>query len=428
VPDLDIRTLSFVALISSLILAAGMQVISRIIVKDPSLRLWAWGATAASAAYLLVAIRGNVYTSVSIILVNTLMIVSGVCMYLGNRNFRGFKPEFPWYWGLVAATTALIYYFTYPMPSLVARNVTISAALAAAFFPSAYVMLRPGDSRGRRERWFVAAACLTMAVFMGVRAIATPFMASSEQDFMLVASNFQKFSFVIGFIVSVALSMGLPLLVSGRLQRQLWESGLKREAETRKLLAAFTHVIASLATAVERRDSYSSGHQRRVAELAAAIAHTLGLDPARIEGLHFAATIHDIGMIYVPVEILARPGILPPIEFNLVKAHAQAGFDIVKDVEFPWPAAEMVRQHHERLDGSGFPLGLKNGQILLEARILAVADMVEAMTSHRPYREALGLDAALAQIRKDAGTKLDVQVVDACERVFREQGFAFAKT
>jgi putative nucleotidyltransferase with HDIG domain len=207
-----------------------------------------------------------------------------------------------------------------------------------------------------------------------------------------------------------------------------YEAGLvQREQATHKLRAAFESLIAVLAATVEQRDPYTAGHQRRVAELSVAIAQALGLDPTRTEGLHFAATIHDIGKIYVPAEILARPGKLPPLELEMIKAHAQVGFELVKDVEFPWQVADMIWQHHERLDGSGYPQGLKGNQILLEARILSVADMVEAMSSHRPYRAGLGLEAALAQIRVEAGTKLDARVVDACERVFRERGFSFSK-
>ena len=217
--------------------------------------------------------------------------------------------------------------------------------------------------------------------------------------------------------------------VSARRTRIAYEAGLvEREQATQRLRAAFESLIAVLAATVERRDPYTAGHQRRVAELASAIARTLGLEREQIEGLHFAATIHDIGKIYVPAEILARPGRLSPMELELVRMHAQVGFEIVKDVEFPWQVADMIRQHHERTDGSGYPQGLKGAQILLESRILAVADVVEAMSSHRPYRPGLGLDAALAQAKQEAGTKLDPQVVDACERLFREQGFAFAKT
>jgi HD-GYP domain-containing protein (c-di-GMP phosphodiesterase class II) len=178
---------------------------------------------------------------------------------------------------------------------------------------------------------------------------------------------------------------------------------------------------------VEKRDPYTAGHQQRVAELCVAIGRKLDLAEDRLEGLRLGATIHDLGKISVPAEILSRPGKLSALEFAIIKSHPQVGYDIVKDVQFPWPVTDMILQHHERLDGSGYPNGLKGDAIILEARILAVADVIESMSSHRPYRPALGLDAALAQVRQEAGTKLDAQVVDACERVFREQGFSFAK-
>ena len=230
----------------------------------------------------------------------------------------------------------------------------------------------------------------------------------------------------VGLFEELAADIGYG--IAARRTRVAYEAGLvEREQGTRKLRAAFESLIAVLAATVEVRDPYTAGHQRRVAELAAAIGRALGLDAARIEGLHFASTIHDIGKIYVPAEILARPGKLGAPEFDLVKAHAQVGFEILKGVDFPWQVADMIHQHHERQDGSGYPQGLKGEQILLESRILAVADVVEAMSSHRPYRAGLGLDAALAQIRREAGTRLDTQVVDACERVFHQQGFAFGK-
>jgi len=190
---------------------------------------------------------------------------------------------------------------------------------------------------------------------------------------------------------------------------------------------ALIATIGAMALTVEKRDPYTAGHQQRVAALCVAIGRRLDFTENRLEGLRLGATIHDIGKIYVPAEILNRPGKLSAPEFEIIKSHPQVGYDIVKDVQFPWPVRDMILQHHERLDGSGYPQGLKGEQIILEARIIAVADVVEAMSSHRPYRPGLGLDAALAQLRKDAGTKLDAQVVDACELLFREQGFSFAQ-
>ena len=183
--------------------------------------------------------------------------------------------------------------------------------------------------------------------------------------------------------------------------------------------------IKAIADTVEMRDPYTAGHQRRVGQLAASIARELGLSEDAIRGIELAASIHDLGKISVPAEILSKPGKLSAIEFMLIKSHSQAGFDILKDIKFPWPIATMVLQHHERLDGSGYPQGLKGEQIPLESRILAVADVVEAMASHRPYRAALGIDPALKEIERGRGTSFDAAVVDACTRVFSEKRFSF---
>ena len=176
---------------------------------------------------------------------------------------------------------------------------------------------------------------------------------------------------------------------------------------------------------MESRDPHTAGHQRRVAELSTAIAREMGLASQALEGIHFGALIHDLGKIQVPAEILAKPTRLSKLEFELIKAHPQAGYDILKGIEFPWPVAQMVLQHHERLDGTGYPNGAKDGDIALEARILAVADVVEAMSSHRPYRPALGIDAALAEIIQQRGKLYDSDVVDACVRLFKEKRVAF---
>jgi putative nucleotidyltransferase with HDIG domain len=181
-------------------------------------------------------------------------------------------------------------------------------------------------------------------------------------------------------------------------------------------------MLLSLGKLTEIRDPYTSGHQQRVADLARAIAHRMGLDPDRIEGIHAAGILHDIGKLTIPAEILTKPAKLNELEYSLVKVHPQTGYDILKGIEFPWPLPEMVLQHHERLDGSGYPQGLSGEDIMLEARILTVADVVEAMSSFRPYRAALGMDEALAEIRKGAGTLYDERVVAACIEVV-EGGF-----
>ena len=151
----------------------------------------------------------------------------------------------------------------------------------------------------------------------------------------------------------------------------------------------------------------------------------MGLSEAQVDGIHFGSLIHDIGKIGVPAEILSKPSKLTPLEMSLIKTHSQAGYEVVKDIEFPWPMAQMILQHHERIDGSGYPAGLKGEEIILEARIIAVADTVEAMSSHRPYRPGRGMDMALTEITVSRGTLYDKQVVDACLRLIREKGFVF---
>jgi PAS domain S-box-containing protein/putative nucleotidyltransferase with HDIG domain len=182
--------------------------------------------------------------------------------------------------------------------------------------------------------------------------------------------------------------------------------------------------IAAIAGIVEIRDPYTAGHQQRVSELAAAIAAQLGLDDDMVAGVRVAGLVHDVGKIIVPAEILNKPGRLSDTEFKLIKEHAHAGYEILRAIEFPWPVAEVAHQHHERLDCSGYPQGLSGDEILLEARILAVADVVEAMASHRPYRAALGLDAALAEVEGGSGGRYDRTVVSACKCVLESGVFA----
>jgi len=188
----------------------------------------------------------------------------------------------------------------------------------------------------------------------------------------------------------------------------------------RKAVGATIQVMVS---AVEMRDPYTAGHQIMVANLAIAIATEMGLPHDTIEGIRMAGSIHDIGKLSIPAEILSKPTKLTDIEFSLIKEHSQKGYEMLKDVESSWPLAQIVYQHHERMDGSGYPRNLKGDEILMEARIMTVADVVEAMASHRPYRAALGIKAALTEIEKNKGIFYDNDVADACLRLFREKGF-----
>jgi PAS domain S-box-containing protein len=196
----------------------------------------------------------------------------------------------------------------------------------------------------------------------------------------------------------------------------------RRHAEHR-LLKGMEGAISAIAAAAELRDPYTAGHERRVADLAAAIGREMGLAEERVRGLHLAGVVHDIGTIHVPAEILVKPSRLSQLETAMVRTHCQAGHDVLRNVDFPWPIARIVLQHHEHVDGSGYPQGLKGEDILLEARILAVADVVEAMVSHRPYRPAATLDAALSEIVMSRGTRFDARAVDACLRLFRERNY-----
>jgi len=192
-----------------------------------------------------------------------------------------------------------------------------------------------------------------------------------------------------------------------------------------KLRRTLNGTVSALSSMVETRDPYTAGHQRRVALLAATLALEMGLTPDQAEGMRVIGFLHDIGKIAVPAEVLSRPGKISPLEFNLIQCHSQAAYDILKTIDFPWPVAQAVHQHHERLDGSGYPLGLHDEDIILEAKILMVADVVEAMASHRPYRPARGIDVALEEITGNQGKLYDPEVVAACVKLFRHSGFTF---
>ena len=205
--------------------------------------------------------------------------------------------------------------------------------------------------------------------------------------------------------------------------RKMAEIDLEKTAE--KLRKSLMNTIQALSVTVEIRDPYTAGHQKRVSKLTRAIAQGMDLPKDTVDNICMASIIHDIGKLSLPAEILSKPGKLADIEFSLIKAHSQSGYDIIKDIGLPYPIAEMVLQHHEKIDGSGYPRGLKNDQILLESKIITVADVVEAMASHRPYRPALGIDIALEEIEKYKGILYDSVVVDMCLELFRERGFVF---
>jgi len=212
-------------------------------------------------------------------------------------------------------------------------------------------------------------------------------------------------------------------------KREAKEMGILRDITERKkaekeekkcsqrLKSTFVETINALVSALERRDPYTAGHQKRVTNIACMLAEEMGLSNELVDGLRFAGLVHDVGKIQIPTEILIKPDHLSDIEFVMIKMHPQIGYDILKAIDFPFPVAPIILQHHERLDGSGYPACLRGEEIMLEARILAVADVVEAMSSHRPYRPALGTDKAMEEISQNKGVLYDPKVVDACLKV-----------
>jgi PAS domain S-box-containing protein/putative nucleotidyltransferase with HDIG domain len=212
---------------------------------------------------------------------------------------------------------------------------------------------------------------------------------------------------------------GVQYVVRDLTDRKRAERDQARIAD--QLRKALGNIINVVAATVEMRDPGTAGHQKRVANLARAIGTQMGLSAERIEAIRFAGVVHDVGKTSIPAEILSKPGRLSDDELRLVREHARFGYEILKNVDFPWPIAEIVHQHHERLDGSGYPRGLRDGEILIEAKVIAVADVIEAMASHRPYRPALGIEKALAELSAQRGIQFDAAVVDACLQAFAEK-------
>jgi PAS domain S-box-containing protein len=228
-----------------------------------------------------------------------------------------------------------------------------------------------------------------------------------------------------GGIIWISLNMYVVRDEKGQIMHY---EGINEEITDRKqtverMRKALGATVQAIAVTVETRDPYTAGHQRRVADLARSIATEMNLPIDQIDGIRMVAIIHDLGKISVPAEILSKPTKLTALEFSLIKTHAQSGYDILKDIDFPWPVARTVLEHHERMNGSGYPNGLTGDNLLMESRILAVADVVESMGSHRPYRPSLGIEAALEEIEKNRGTLYDNAVADVCLRLFREKDY-----
>ncbi len=262
--------------------------------------------------------------------------------------------------------------------------------------------------------------------------------AQFDADVIIITGYVGEFAYEDMIAIGASDFIQKPVTLSelvARLRRVLAERRTRQERnraleELRtnldKFRRAMDGVVYAMSQTVEMRDPYTAGHQRRVARLAVAIAKKLGLAPDTIEGLHMVSVIHDLGKIAVPTEILCKPGPLSAIEYEIIKTHPRAGYEILKSIEFPWPVAEVVHQHHERLDGSGYPQGLSGAQILLETRILSVADVYETMATHRPYRPALGREHALKELAAHRGALYDSTVVDVCVQLVQQDEFRFS--
>jgi putative two-component system response regulator len=236
-------------------------------------------------------------------------------------------------------------------------------------------------------------------------------MRSNASDFLVKPIDFTE--------------LELTIEKSHQRHAEILEYNRKIHESSSMLKRTLGKTLEAISMIGEIRDPYTAGHQKRVATLTRALAKKLGLGPDRQEGVFVAATLHDVGKIYVPAEILAKPGKLTAVEYNLIKEHSRLGYEILRSIEFPWPVAEIVYQHHEHLDGSGYPRGLKGDEIMFEARLLSVADFVEAVSSHRPYRIALGSEVAINDINVSSGTFFDPAIVNACAELFESGDFAF---
>ncbi|MDO9567505.1 MAG: response regulator [Candidatus Desulfaltia sp.] len=279
----------------------------------------------------------------------------------------------------------------------------------------------PGES-GIDFIRYVAAEYTETAIIM-VTALDDPEIAETALESGIYGYIIKPFN-VNGVIINIRNSLRRREL---EIADRTYRGNLEHEVEERtaELQEILRGVIYALTMTVEYRDPYTAGHQQRVSDLACAIAKEMGFSKDKIMGIRIAGALHDIGKIAIPAEILSKPARLSNPEFEIIKNHSQIGCDILKSIKFPWPIAQIVLQHHERMDGSGYPNGLLGQEILIEARILGLADIIEAMASHRPYRPALGIDKALEEISINKGKLYDIEASNACLKIFKEKEFEF---
>jgi len=275
-----------------------------------------------------------------------------------------------------------------------------------------------GDMDGIELAGVMAGQCDVPVIFL---------TAYSDEDILARAREVTSYGYLIKPFEERELISNIEIALQKHgADRAVRESEAQLRQVNEKLRKTIIGIVEAMSLVVETRDPYTAGHQRRVAELAGAIGREMNLPDDTIEGMALAAAIHDIGKLAVPSEILSKPSRLTDTEFQLIKVHSRAGYEILKNIEFPWPIADMVHQHHERINGAGYPQGLEGAEILPEARIIAIADVVEAIVSHRPYRPALGIEAAIDELRKNRGVFYEPAAVDACLSVFAE-GFSFSR-
>ncbi|MDD4836858.1 MAG: HD-GYP domain-containing protein [Dethiosulfovibrio sp.] len=326
-------------------------------------------------------------------------------------------------------------------PSILEKEKAIlvgDGSFAWALHRNKPTLIRSSDGKNTVLLHSMTTSSRTMGMFLGIISSEKGTLLDSHLYFVTVVLNsaasvlqyLELFSMVKG--LNNSLERKVDQLTKSERELTVYKDKLERLVDLRtaelgeansRLSRSLLGVVDAMGKVVESRDPYTAGHQRRVASIASTIARRLGLSEDDVEGVRIAGLVHDIGKIAIPAEILTKPARLNKLEFRMVQTHPDAGYDMLQSIDFPWPVAEMVRQHHERMDGSGYPRGIKGDEILIGARCLAVADVVEAISSHRPYRPGLGLEEARLELETNRGTIYDPQVVDVCISMMDEGDF-----